>query len=104
MPNAAADRPRPSKEMAALNVKIITTVRRLAALAAKRAISHNPQNGLRGKIIDVSCWSHARWKFFDVREQWPRLAHEALARISALHQLEGELKQLCDTEWHELPR
>lgn len=60
--------------------------------------------GSGGKIVEVGCWAHARRKFFDVREQSPRLAHEALARIGTLYQLERELKQLCATDWRALPR
>jgi transposase len=59
--------------------------------------------GSNGKILEVGCWAHARRKFFDVKEQSPRLAHEALARIGELYALERELKQLCATTWQELP-
>lgn len=59
--------------------------------------------GSSGKIVEVGCWAHARRKFFDVREQSPRLAHEALARIGALYQLERELKQLGATDWQAVP-
>ncbi len=55
-----------------------------------------------GKIVEVACWAHARRKFFDVREQSPRLAHEALARIGKLYELERELKKLCLEDWQEL--
>jgi transposase len=60
--------------------------------------------GSPGQVVEVGCWAHARRKFFDVRGQSPRLAHEALARIGALYQLERELKQLSNTAWQELPR
>ena len=60
--------------------------------------------GSSGKILEVGCWAHARRKFFDVREQSPRLAHEALARIGKLYELERELKQWCATDWQQLPR
>jgi len=58
--------------------------------------------GSSGKIVEVGCWAHARRKFFDVREQSPRLAHEALARIGKLYELERELKKCCATDWQEL--
>jgi transposase len=59
--------------------------------------------GSNGKILEVACWAHARRKFFDVREQSPRLAHEALARIGKLYELERELKKWCAGDWQELP-
>lgn len=60
--------------------------------------------GSSGKILEVGCWAHARRKFFDVREQSPRLAHEALARIGKLYELERELKKWCADDWQQLPR
>jgi hypothetical protein len=60
--------------------------------------------GSPGQMMEVGCWAHARRNFFDVREQSPLLAHEALARIGALYQLERELKQLWATNWQALSR
>ena len=60
--------------------------------------------GSSGKILEVGCWAHARRKFFDVREQSPRLAHEALARIGKLYELERELKKWSADDWQQLPR
>jgi transposase len=41
-----------------------------------------------GKIREVACWSHARRKFFDARLSYPREAHEALAWIRELFDIE----------------
>jgi hypothetical protein len=60
--------------------------------------------GSNGKIVEVGCWAHARRKFFEVKEQSPRLAHEALARIGKLYELERELKKWSASDWQELPR
>jgi transposase len=57
-----------------------------------------------GKVQEVGCWAHARRKFFEVKEQSPRLAHEALARIGKLYELERELKTWCASDWQELQR
>jgi transposase len=45
---------------------------------------------------EVGCWAHARRKFYDARETELARAHEALARIRRLYELEVDLKPLAD--------
>lgn len=47
--------------------------------------------------IEVGCWAHARRKFHDARTTDPAQAHEALARIRRLYDVEAEIKPLDDT-------
>lgn len=46
---------------------------------------------------EVGCWAHARRKFYDARVTDPARAHEALARIRRLYDVEAEAKPLDDT-------
>lgn len=46
---------------------------------------------------EVGCWAHARRKFFDARASDPVRAHEALARIRRLYDVEAEIKPLDDS-------
>jgi transposase len=39
-------------------------------------------------VIRVACWAHVRRKFYDARHTAPLLAHQALARIGQLHEIE----------------
>ncbi len=43
-----------------------------------------------GRVRQVSCWAHARRKFFEAKESSPR-AHEALAFIARLYAVEKKL-------------
>ena len=43
---------------------------------------------------EVGCWAHARRKFHDARSSDPARAHEALARIRLLYEVEAEAKSL----------
>jgi hypothetical protein len=45
---------------------------------------------------EVGCWAHARRKFHDARASDAARAHEALARIRALYEIEAEAKSLDD--------
>ncbi|HKB04947.1 MAG TPA: transposase, partial [Gemmataceae bacterium] len=45
---------------------------------------------------EVGCWAHARRKFHDARTADPARAHEAIARIRRLHDIEAEIKPLDD--------
>jgi Transposase IS66 family len=38
--------------------------------------------------IRVACWAHARRKFYEARHTAPLPAHQALARIGQLYQIE----------------
>src|SRR5262245_47980292 len=46
------------------------------------------------KPTEVGCWAHARRKFHDARASDPARAHEALARIRRLYDIEAEVKSL----------
>ena len=43
---------------------------------------------------EVGCWAHARRKFHDSRASDPARAHEALARIRRLYDIEAGLRSL----------
>jgi transposase len=45
---------------------------------------------------EVGCWAHARRKFHDARTTDPARAHEAIARIRRLYDIESEIKSLDD--------
>jgi len=48
-----------------------------------------------GTILEVGCWAHARRKFFDIAAAQPQpigLAHEALAWIGSLYDIERTIK------------
>ncbi|HWT83025.1 MAG TPA: IS66 family transposase, partial [Candidatus Methylomirabilis sp.] len=57
-----------------------------------------------GKILEVGCWMHARRKFYEARTTDPPRAHQALAWISLLYDIEDEAKEknLDDTQRHAL--
>ncbi len=50
----------------------------------------------------VACWAHARRMFFDARTSDPRLAHEALARIRQLYEVESTCRELTSEERHRV--
>jgi transposase len=49
-------------------------------------------------VIRVACWAHARRKFYDSRTTAPLPAHQALARIGQLYQIEEMCKDLSAEE------
>jgi transposase len=49
-------------------------------------------------VTEVACWAHARRKFFEAKETGPAEAHEALARIRALYEIEARAKALAPVE------
>ena len=49
-------------------------------------------------VTEVACWAHARRKFFDARTTAPELAHEALARIGQLYDVERRAKEWSAAE------
>jgi transposase len=57
-----------------------------------------------GKILEVGCWMHARRKFYEARTSDPPRAHQALAWISLLYDIEDEAKEkkLDDAQRHTL--
>jgi transposase len=54
--------------------------------------------------VEVACWAHARRKWYDARDSDPRLAHEALARIRVLYDIEALAKELSTADRAELRR
>lgn len=50
------------------------------------------------KVIRVACWAHARRKFYEARHTAPLPAHQALARIGQLYQIEDACKDLSAEE------
>jgi transposase len=45
-----------------------------------------------GTVIEVGCWAHARRKFVEAERTSPRAAHEAVARIRQLYDIEHAAK------------
>lgn len=45
---------------------------------------------------EVGCWAHARRKFHDARTTDPARAHEALARVRRLYDIEADIKAIDD--------
>ena len=51
-----------------------------------------------GSIIEVACWSHARRKFYDAKLSNPREAHQVLAWINQLFDIEDQARQMTSAE------
>ena len=51
-----------------------------------------------GSIIEVACWSHARRKFYDAKSSNPREAHQVLAWINHLFDIEDQARQMTSAE------
>jgi transposase len=49
-------------------------------------------------MTEVACWAHARRKFFEAKDSDAVRAHEALARIRALYDIEVRAKNLAPAE------
>jgi transposase len=49
---------------------------------------------VKGDIIEVACWAHARRKFYDARHSDTHRAHQALALIQLLYDVERRSKDL----------
>jgi hypothetical protein len=47
----------------------------------------------RAAILEVACWAHARRKFFDAVNSYPRQAHQVLEWIRQLYDLEDRARQ-----------
>jgi transposase len=52
--------------------------------------------GSGDQIIEVACWTHARRKFFDARNNYPREAHQVLDWIGQLYDIEDRARTLSD--------
>lgn len=49
----------------------------------------------QGSITEVACWAHARRNFYDARATAPELAHQALARVRQLYDVEDLATKRC---------
>jgi hypothetical protein len=58
--------------------------------------------GSKNKIIEVACWAHARRKFFDARNNYPREAHQVLQWIGQLYDIEDRARELSAEARREL--
>lgn len=47
----------------------------------------------KDKIKLFGCWAHARWGFFEAKEQAPRVAGWILNQIGAMYEWEAQLRQ-----------
>jgi transposase len=53
-------------------------------------------------IVEVACWAHARRKFFDARQNYPREAHQVLEWIGQLYDIEDRARSLPIAARHAL--
>ncbi len=55
-------------------------------------------------VIEVACWAHARRKFFDARNNYPREAYQVLEWIQQLYDIEDRGRELSVEARRELRR
>ena len=60
--------------------------------------------GSDSDIVEVACWAHARRKFFEARNNYPREAHQVLEWIQQLYDIEDRARPLLVTARRELRR
>ena len=60
--------------------------------------------GSNSAIMEVACWAHARRKFFDARNNYPREAHQILEWIQQLYDIEDRARELPTEARRELRR
>jgi transposase len=60
--------------------------------------------GSDNQIVEVACWAHARRKFFDARQNYPREAHQVLEWIRQLYDVEDRASSLPVSVRYELRR
>jgi len=53
-------------------------------------------------IVEVACWAHARRKFFDACQNYPRETHQVLEWIGTLYDIEDRARELPIAARHEL--
>lgn len=58
--------------------------------------------GSDNQIVEVACWAHARRKFYDARQNYPREAHQVLEWIRQLYDIEDRASSLPVAARHEL--
>ena len=50
--------------------------------------------GSDNQIVEVACWAHARRKFYDARQNYPREAHQVLEWIRQLYDIEDRASSM----------
>ncbi len=60
--------------------------------------------GSDNQIVEVACWAHARRKFYDARQNYPREAHQVLEWIRQLYDIEDRASSLPVAARQELRR
>ena len=60
--------------------------------------------GSDNEIVEVACWAHARRKFYDARQNYPREAHQVLEWIRQLYDIEDRASALPAAARGELRR
>ncbi len=60
--------------------------------------------GSDNQVVEVACWAHARRKFFDARNNYPRQAHQVLEWIRQLYDIEDQARELSIEARCELRR
>jgi transposase len=60
--------------------------------------------GSKNEIVEVACWAHARRKFFDARNNYPRESHQVLQWIGQLYDIEDRALELSIPARCELRR
>jgi transposase len=60
--------------------------------------------GSENEIVEVACWAHARRKFFDARNNYPRESHQVLQWIGQLYDIEDRALELSIPARCELRR
>lgn len=50
--------------------------------------------GSNQQVVEVACWAHARRKFFDASQNYPRQAHQVLEWIRQLYDIEDRAREL----------
>ena len=50
--------------------------------------------GSDNQIVEVACWAHARRKFYDARQNYPRESHQVLEWIRQLYDIEDRASSL----------
>ena len=58
--------------------------------------------GSDNQIVEVACWAHARRKFYDARQNYPREAHQVLEWIRQLYDIEDRARGLPETARRQL--
>ncbi len=60
--------------------------------------------GSASRVVEVACWAHARRKFYEARQNYPREAHQVLDWIQQLYDIEDRAGSLPVAARQELRR